>query len=541
MVSLGVVLLFLFFLQSLDAPIASAAGSAKTTSSSIAITINGVAVKNDSPPYIDSNSRTMVPVRFITEALGANVLWQEVGRKIIVTSSDLKIELQVGKRSALVNGQEKSLDTYPVIKNNRTMVPLRFLGEALGTQITWRSNTRTVELQLPVQPTQGQVLVDKELVNLRNGPGTIFDCIGQADKGDIFNLTGKTAGWYQVSASQNQKAWISASLVELQSSNSSRGTVGEDPRTTPPVSTNTEVLSISGIETQGTTTTINVKAVGSNYPKAFLLSNPRRLVLDFSGIVIAPSDQDRAYQTTGNLVSKVRLGQFASDTSRVVVDIKEPCSYTISSSSGVYAIKIEPPTLKGRVVVIDPGHGNYKTPQINDPGAIGPLTGLDEREVNMDISKQVSELLKAKGVKTILTRNGTTSIGLEDRAEIANKAKADVFVCVHSNSSERSELCGTTTYVSDPEDSQLLSQRVMRDNLANCIHKQLLKELGRPDLGVREANYVVLRKTDVPSVLVETAFLSNPEEEKLLNTPAFRKKAATAIANGVINYLLGQK
>ncbi|NPV93429.1 MAG: AMIN domain-containing protein [Firmicutes bacterium] len=538
---LGMVLISMFSLQCLDAPTATAAPA-----KSISILINGMAVKNDTPPYIDNNNRTMVPIRFISEALGANVLWQEVGKKITVTSSDKEIELQVGKRSALIDGQAKTLDTYPVIKNNRTMVPLRFLGEALGTEITWRSNTRTVEMQIPVQPAQGQVLVEKDLVNLRCGPGTIFDCIGEAEKGDVFDLTGKATGWYQVDAAKNQKAWISASLVEIQSDSPSRGADIEDPhdtnpQPTPSVPTNTELLSISGVQTQGSTTTVKVKAVGSDYPKAFILSSPRRLVLDFSGILIAKSDQDRVYQASGSLVSKVRMGQFAPDTSRVVVDLKGPCSYTISSSSGVYSIKIEPPTLKGRTVVIDPGHGNYKTPQINDPGASGPLTGLTERELNMDISKQVSELLKAKGVNTILTRNGTTYISLEERAEIANRAKADVFVSIHSNSSENKELSGSTMYFSDPEDSKLQYQRGMRQALANSIQKQLLKELGRSDKGVREANYVVLRKTDVPSALVEVAFLSNPEEERLLNTPAFRKKAATAIANGVMNYLLGQQ
>ncbi len=104
-------------------------------------------VSFDSAPYIDENNRLMVPLRSISEALGANVAWDPAEQTVIISGGGRMAHFQVGSTQAQVNGQPKTMDTSPVIKNNRTMVPLRYVGEYLGTIVNWHEDTRTVTVR----------------------------------------------------------------------------------------------------------------------------------------------------------------------------------------------------------------------------------------------------------------------------------------------------------------------------------------------------------------------------------------------------------
>lgn len=109
----------------------------------IKLVINGQEVKPDVPPVISKN-RTLVPLRVISEGLGAQVAWNGKTRTVTVTAPGWEIKLVVGQSQAVVNGQSQILDAPAVIMNNRTLVPLRFIGEALGTEVSWDGKTRTV-------------------------------------------------------------------------------------------------------------------------------------------------------------------------------------------------------------------------------------------------------------------------------------------------------------------------------------------------------------------------------------------------------------
>jgi hypothetical protein len=110
----------------------------------IGVTVNNVAIFFDSPPYIDSANRTMVPVRAISEALGATVGWDDVSRVVTISSDDLTINLTIGDNTAIVNGMAELMDTVAVIRNDRTMVPVRFVSEFLGAVVDWDEDSLTV-------------------------------------------------------------------------------------------------------------------------------------------------------------------------------------------------------------------------------------------------------------------------------------------------------------------------------------------------------------------------------------------------------------
>jgi hypothetical protein len=113
----------------------------------VMVMINGITVEfPDAQPYIDINNRTMVPIRFIAENLGSNVSWEEKTKTVIIKKGDKTISLAIDSKSYKINSTMLQMDTVPTIKNGRTMVPLRFVGEALGVETNWNGENRTVNI-----------------------------------------------------------------------------------------------------------------------------------------------------------------------------------------------------------------------------------------------------------------------------------------------------------------------------------------------------------------------------------------------------------
>ena len=175
-------------------------------------------------------------------------------------------------------------------------------------------------------------------------------------------------------------------------------------------------------------------------------------------------------------------------------------------------------------VVIDPGHGG------SDPGAVG-INGLRETDIVLEISKNVSEFLTKKGVKTILTRTYERTLDLQPRVDKANQLKADAFVSIHASATrgKRKEVNGLETYYYTGYKGY---------SLAKNIHKQLLITSSQsPDRGVRRSRFYVIRKTSMPAALVEIGFVTGMYDAALLRQKAYRDKMSFAIARGILNYL----
>ncbi len=113
----------------------------------VGVIVDNVPIFFDSPPYIDANNRTMVPLRAIGEALGATVSWDQAAQLVTLVRGGTTLQLTIGRVTAVVNGQPQTMDTVPVIRNDRTMVPLRYVGEFLGTTVSWDDASRTVTVQ----------------------------------------------------------------------------------------------------------------------------------------------------------------------------------------------------------------------------------------------------------------------------------------------------------------------------------------------------------------------------------------------------------
>ncbi|QDE90751.1 N-acetylmuramoyl-L-alanine amidase [Myxococcus xanthus] len=219
--------------------------------------------------------------------------------------------------------------------------------------------------------------------------------------------------------------------------------------------------------------------------------------------------------------------------------------------------------LKVRRVVIDPGHGGH------DTGAIGK-GGTREKDVALSISLKLAEELREKGLEVVLTRDDDRFIRLEDRAKYANAEHGDLFISVHCNAAEKRTLRGIETYTLNTSADRYSIRLAARENassekgisdlqfiladlatkanteessrLASQVQRSLVGGLSRKykgirDLGHKEALFYVLLGVKMPAILVETSFLSNPDEEARLKSNAYQTEVAKAIAHGVEEFL----
>ena len=173
-----------------------------------------------------------------------------------------------------------------------------------------------------------------------------------------------------------------------------------------------------------------------------------------------------------------------------------------------------------KTICVDAGHGG------KDSGAVG--NGLLEKDIVLNIAKILKVQLLEKGFNICMTRENDTFIELKDRCIIANKAKADIFVSIHCNSAENKSAYGFEIYHSQ---GSIQGQKLSAD-IKLSINEN--KEIIRTDRGIKTANFTVLTGTNMPAVLVETAFISNIEDSKILK--AKQSEFATAICKGICTY-----
>jgi N-acetylmuramoyl-L-alanine amidase len=219
---------------------------------------------------------------------------------------------------------------------------------------------------------------------------------------------------------------------------------------------------------------------------------------------------------------------------------------------------------KIKKVVIDAGHGGH------DPGAIG-RSGLKEKEVVLDIAKKLGQLFSENGTEVVMTRTYDTFIPLKQRAEIANRSGADLFLSIHANANRVRWLNGFEVYYISPyiDDNKRALQTARRQdlkldrasygrvsldlkatlwdmlythnraesiNLAYSLCGSMRRSLNLKILGVKAAGFSVLKGTQMPGVLIEVGFISNRDEEGLLKNGYYRQQLADAIFQGTRNY-----
>ena len=279
----------------------------------------------------------------------------------------------------------------------------------------------------------------------------------------------------------------------------------------------------------------------------------------------APAPVQAAPQASGTVATGV--------PTRIATGVPTPIAGPKQVPADAPGVAPKPPTVRpgaGRtlVVAIDAGHGGQ------DPGAIGK-SGRREKDVTLAVARELARQVNATpGLKAYLTRDKDVFIPLNRRAQLARAAKADIFVSIHADAAENRSASGASVYVLSLKGASSQRARWLADkeNAADLIGgrmpqagntlasvlldltqsghmkasedaaRHVLDSLG--DVGntrrVERANFAVLRTSDMPAMLVETAYISNPTEERLLTDPAYQRKLAGAILRGVDTYFLRQ-
>jgi N-acetylmuramoyl-L-alanine amidase len=287
---------------------------------------------------------------------------------------------------------------------------------------------------------------------------------------------------------------------------------------------------------------LDIKSIDSF--KIFSLRNPFRIVVDVSSV-----PRKTASKSASKTVSKKRFKH----------ELEKP---TGKVPKGALAKQL---ALGVRRIVIDPGHGG------KDPGATGYLKSVREKNVTLEISRRLARKIRQRlGCEAVLTRKGDTALSLEERTARANTKSADLFISIHTNANKTRHCYGIETYflnLATDKDAILVAARenatsaknisdleaILSDlmknakidessRLAGYVQEAIIRKL-KPryrrikDKGVKQAPFYVLLGAEMPCILIEVAFITNPRECRRLNTAAYQEDIADAIVTGIQRYI----
>ena len=442
------------------------------------VVVNGQEVESPIPPIVLESGRSIVAVREIFESLGAEVLWApgSPSRVYICYDGDI-VSLTIDDRIALVNGQRVEMEVpAKIIAYNdigKTMVPVRFVAETLGMEVGFDGSTDTISIHTPEQPATPTPAPPPATPN----PTPTLTPTPTPEAKTVESLSASLDG-----------------------------------------NTLTAVLSLSApLDTYNTMT----------------LDGPNRVVLDLAGFSAAALSA--SYPAGGN-TERIRTGEYEG-SARIVFDVVKIPEYdvTVSEDKRTATVTLtaeNPPAVSGPKIVIDAGHGG------SDPGAIGynddGSVSLQEKDATLPIANRLYEILRENGVDAYYTRNTDVYVTLAERAEFANSIGASLFVSVHCNAFTTTDVQGSLVMHHTSKDTSAYG--VSGQDLANNILKYLPDALGTQNRGrVDGSAMYVIRKVDMPSVIVETAFITNPSDRAKLADPAMQEKAAQAIAQGILD------
>ncbi|MBN1348071.1 N-acetylmuramoyl-L-alanine amidase [candidate division KSB1 bacterium] len=321
-----------------------------------------------------------------------------------------------------------------------------------------------------------------------------------------------------------------------------------------------------------------------------MLDAPDRFYIDFACTQLGTAP--RTIPINNQNIIRIRCGQFKEQIARVVFDLRRKCKFDVhrGRQSSTVIVEMAPnhsnyesdqsdhigvPNftqqgeeeprvtlaqqlgLKINTIIIDPGHGG------RDPGAIGS-SGLREKDVVLDIANRLSQLLTNSNFTVYLTREDDTYIPLEDRAGFANERQGDLFISIYANAHRSQQKAGIETfYLSLTEDNESRavaalensltrrSFRQMSQLLANIlshskvnesrdfaekVQSELISNTGLINRGVKSAGFIVLAGAQMPAILAEVGFITNPAEERLLSSSRYRQGVAVSMFRAIEGY-----
>ena len=341
--------------------------------------------------------------------------------------------------------------------------------------------------------------------------------LGFLQAGVRLTVTGKIGSQYRIRLSDIMDAWLPEEFAKLL------------PPDTPLPRSLAGAISVTGYNSEDLVTLVLTEKLP--YTSEQLIT-PNAIAVDVYG---ATSNTNWISQNTPERgIESITWNQVATDQYRMIITLQHPhWGYDIDYAGNLLRVKIRRPpvilsrdsVLAGLTIALDAGHGGEVK------GAVG-ATGTLEKDVTISMVRHLESILKLKGVKIVLTRRENEGLSMADRIDKIVHSGAQLLVSIHCNSAGESSdplaICGVSTYY----------RPIGFKPLADIVYSKMLF-LGLQQFGiVGSFNFMLNSLTQMPNVLVETAFLSNPEDEMLLLDDGFRKKVAEQIASGLEEYVI---
>jgi N-acetylmuramoyl-L-alanine amidase len=547
-------------------------GAHEYTASIFSLRVNGRLLQADPPPVVFED-RALVPARAVFEALGAAVDWNAETALATVTLDGTVVQLKIGSNLAYVDNEIRPLEAPPKIINDRTMIPVRFVSEALGFGVDFWPDSDTIVVNAPPASAAPSLTTAPSAEQTAEILGAVFTYDEENALG-VLRVSRTGALRVEESVYENPLRYVvdlygapakQISDVEVNKGNLQRVRFGaQTENQMRAVFDLTEDLG-HWYESTDDALLIYVKIDPDGAPRSVL----DQIKIEGKGI----SDVLTTRLTVENArLTDERLAEFtvlfdASESARfqperrdagaavfareiiftpgengrgtVRVELKNPAAnVSLQTRDGENIITIEPDYGKiARAVVLDPGHGG------RDPGAIGWKDGvrdgaaeLNEKDANLAIALKTREILEAGGVTVYMTRDTDVFVELYDIPKISNEIHPLLFVSIHNNSIEDPSVSGSMvlTFLSGGPDVNGMTGRRLAENLLSC----LLAQTGAENKNVRDGkNLVVIKYNEAPAALVEVGFLTNAEERARLLDDEYRQKAAQGIADGILKSL----
>ena len=521
--------------------------------------INGKPSKDMDVPAKIINDRTMIPVRFVSENLGFSVSFDDIKRIVYISEK-------------AADAPEKPSDDEKEPETPENAKPDDAVAEIVKISGRFLNNNYILEIE------STEPIAKYETLSLSNPERFVVDIKNSVLKTDKTYINVNEGIVKKVRFSDfdpdNSVVRIVADTYIAQKP---EVTLSADKKTMyltfkPQPLTNKSFVYKKASSSESLKITLPSKA-GYKY---FSLENPNRIVIDINNQLL--SDLFKDVTLNGEIAKGLRVAQFNDSTLRVVVDVYDMPEYKVSGNENVISLTLSKSSLKDDddendnekdtenededdseddseddgekvpsatlpskaeklsdfVVCIDAGHGG------SDPGTIGydenGKTVLLEKDANLDISLRLEKILKDYGIKTVMTRTTDVYLGLTERTDIANNAGAHLNVCVHNNAAEATAANGTEILYGASYEYE--GYNISGKQYAKNVLDALVKALGTQNRGLLDSpRFVAINSANMPSIIVESVFVSNPKEQELLLTGDFRQKIAGAIAEGVVKTL----
>lgn len=462
------------------------------------------------------NNRALVPLREVFEALGADVHYNNATKEIIITGEDTTVKLQIGNNNAYINGERKAIPDGVVPKL------ITKVGVATKTMVPVRFVSESIGLTVDFEDETGSIKITGE-IKKEEEEKLIIKKPSITKTRDVvttikLTLNGQYKKEIKPSLTSSEVLYFDLENTEYEGASKTQVNHGA-------------VISLRlGLHEDYTRVAVDMK----NHLKYSVSISADKKIITITVTAKEPLEEENP-DDIGNSSppkedepSKEEPPKDSEDENpddTVTLPEEEEPTVTVN----VEALKKYTPSKGVKYVIIDAGHGG------SDPGALGNIEEekYKEKDINLAVAKLVEKNLTDRGVKVIMTRSDDTFPTLTERPRLANQKDAAMFVSIHVNSAANApKASGIEVYYSNKNNHDFYG--VTSKELANSVLKALISETKAENRGVKTENHAVTRLSVMPAILIELGFISNEEEIKLLIDEEYQKTLADAITEGIL-------